>query len=238
MKKINITMIIIIFIFSLFIISCAKTQETQTTDEEFTDTGILVIESTPSAADVYVNEKLEGQTPLTLYNMPVGSYNVKIRKGGYNDFEKNAVVKVGASEEIDATLANVQKEQQIQESVQQEQTKEKEQQESSQSDVINLASFAMYHDFEGKSSASAKSGNSDVFSRKYNDYVDFAALAPAKIGVIEKPFMEISKADCINTNKGVAQLKIGQSLCAVTTEGNYFALNLKTINDLEYKKLS
>ena len=217
-------------------ISCAKTQEAQTADEEFVDTGILVIESTPSAADVYVNEKLEGQTPLTLYNMPVGSYNVKVGKEGYTDFEKNAVVKVGVSEEIYASLDSMQKEIPNRQTTEEEQRKETEGA-PSQYSIINLSSFAMYHDFDGKSSASARSGNSDVFSRKYNDYVDFAALAPAKIEVIEKPFMEISKADCINTNKGIAQLKIGQSLCVVTIEGNYFALNLKTINEMEYARL-
>ena len=112
MKTINIMLIICLI--SLFIAACTQQAEnnSQTEEEEFVDTGILAVESSPSGADVYVNDKIEGQTPLTLYNLPVGNYNIKIVKEGYNDFMKDAVVKVGLAEEIDARLNPIQKESQ------------------------------------------------------------------------------------------------------------------------------
>src|SRR3989344_8848073 len=138
MKTTN-TILIICFI-SLFIAACAQQAEnnSQTEEEEFVDTGILAVESTPSGADVYVNDKIEGQTPLTLYNMPVGNYNIKIVKEGYNDFMKDAVVKVGLTEEIDARLNPIQKE------VPSQQEEQQEPQPEAAINKIELASFAMY----------------------------------------------------------------------------------------------
>ena len=232
MKTINIMLIICLI--SLFIAACTQQAEnnSQTEEEEFIDTGILSVESTPNGAYVYVNDKIEGQTPLTLYNMPVGNYNIKIVKEGYNDFMRDAVVKVGLTEEIDARLNPIQKEAPSQQ--------EEEQQEPQPEAAINkieLASFAMYHDFEGKASSQAKSPGSDVFSRKYKDYVDLTTMVPGKISVVSKNLNEIAAADCINADKGVLQLKPGESICILTVEGNYFAARLKSMNEMEYVKL-
>ena len=232
MKTINIMLIICLI--SLFIAACTQQAEnnSQTEEEEFVDTGILAVESSPSGADVYVNDKIEGQTPLTLYNMPVGNYNIKIVKEGYNDFMKDAVVKVGLTEEIDARLNPIQKE------VPSQQEEQQEPQPEAAINKIELASFAMYHDFESKSSSQSKSPGSDIFSRKYKDYVDLTAMVPGKIAIINKNLNEIAAADCINADKGVLQVKPGESICILTVEGNYFAAQLKSMNEMEYARLS
>jgi len=189
--------------------------------EEFFDTGVLVVESFPGGADVFVNNKLEGQTPLTLYNFPVGQYGVRVEKEGYLSFEKAVSVKVGATEEIDAKLSPIQKEQV---GLGQAEPEEQKQPEISQANKITLSDFAMYHDFENSLFTSLRSEKSDVFSRKYAAYVDFAALAPARIGIIKKPLKETTQSDCMSTDGGVAQLFSGDTLCVITMEGNFFAL--------------
>jgi len=52
------------------------------------DTGALNIDSTPRLAQVYVGEEYRGDTPLELYNLPVGQYDITVKKDGYIDFKK------------------------------------------------------------------------------------------------------------------------------------------------------
>ena len=107
MKNKNIIILLVfITVLSIFIAACSQQSE-KAADEEFhevIDTGILAVESSPSEAHVYADGELKGQTPLTLYNFPVGTYNIAVKKEGYADFEKEANVKVGLTEEIDAEL--------------------------------------------------------------------------------------------------------------------------------------
>jgi hypothetical protein len=261
-------LLLIIFIISMLSSACGQQAQENPQDdsEDFVDTGIIAVESSPNGAEVYVNDRNEGQTPLTLYNIPVGDYDLKVIKEGYDNFEKKITVKVGKSEEIDAILNAAGKEPErelcaavcrtvyalsdkcavnecgsgcggdsIETFNSQEECRSKLPQGES---TIKLASFAMYHDFDNGIFSEAKKGSSDVFSRKYADYVDFASMPPAKIEVIEKPLTSVKRVDCINTNGNIAQLKQGQSLCILTMEGNYFAAGLKSIDEMEYLQLS
>lgn len=235
-KAANFSILIILIVLAL---GCTKAPGEPTAEqEEFVDTGILAVESSPSGADVYVDSELKGQTPLALYNFPVGYYNVKVQKTGYFDFEKIAAVKVGLTEEIDAKLSPVQKEAPKQGA---EQEKEAEEQKpAAETNKVNLSAFAMYHDFENKRFTELREGTSDVFSRKYDTYVDFVIMAPAKIEIVGKPFKEINKVDCINTDGGVANLKSGQTLCVITVEGNFYAVTGTwdtSPSELEFVKL-
>lgn len=233
-------------IFSIFIIlavfaaGCATTPEAPSEEQEqFVDTGVLVIDSSPGGANVFVNNKLEGQTPLTLYNFPVGQYGIRVEKEGYLGFGKTVSVKVGATEEVDAKLSPMQKEQDKSEQAKPEEQKQPET--AMQANKINLSSFAMYHDFENKLFTDLRTEKSDVFSRKYGTYVDFVALAPAKIEIIKKPLKDLTKSDCITTDGGVAQLFSGDSLCVITMEGNFFALSgnwQASPSELEFMKLN
>ena len=237
MKKELVFGIFIILI--VFAAGCAtKPEALPEEQEQFVDTGVLVIDSSPSGADVFVNNKLEGQTPLTLYNFPVGQYDIRVEKEGYLSFGKAVSVRVGATEEIDARLSPIQKEQARQEQAKPEEQK---QPEIAQANKINLSSFAMYYDFENSLFTSLRSEKSDVFSRKYGTYVDFVALAPAKIEIIKKPLKEVTKSDCITTDGGVAKLYSGDSMCVVTTEGNFFALSgswQASPSELEFVRLN
>lgn len=228
----------VFIILAVFAAGCATKPEPPSEQEEFVDTGVLVIDSSPNGANVFVNNKLEGQTPLTLYNFPVGQYNIRLEKEGYLSFGKSVSVRVGATEEIDAKLSPIQKEQ---DKPSQAIPQEQKQPETAQANKINLSSFAMYHDFENKLFTSLRSEKSDVFSRKYDTYVDFVALAPAKIKIIKKPLKDVTQSDCISTDGGVAQLFSGDTLCVITTEGNFFALSgnwEKMPTELDFVRLS
>jgi len=54
--------------------------------EESIGSGFLEIETFPGDADIYVDNENKGKSPTTLYNIPVGSHNIIIRKSGYEDF--------------------------------------------------------------------------------------------------------------------------------------------------------
>lgn len=221
---------------SMFIAGCAQQVEAPEEFQEVIDTGILAVESAPSEAQVYVDGEIKGQTPLTLYNFPIGAYNVAVKKEGYSDFEKTVSVKVGLTEKVDAELAPLKSEA--------AETKPEEFQKdlpTAQSNKINLSSFAMYYDFDNKLFTNLRSEGSDVYSRKYSAYVDFAALSPAKMKILPVPLKEITKAECIDAGKGVAQLYSGQTLCVITAEGNYFTVSGswdKMPDELEFVQLN
>ena len=240
MKNKNIIILLVfITVLSVFIAACAQQAENAPAEEfqEVIDTGILAVESSPSGAQAYVDGELKGQTPLTLYNFPAGTHSVIVKKEGYTDFEKEANVKVGLKEEIDAELATLKSG--VTETKPEEGKKETLQ--TSQSNKINLSSFAMYHDFENKLFTKLRSEKIDVYSRKYSTYVDFAALSTVKMKISSVSLREATKADCIDAGKGVAQLYSGQTLCVITAEGNYFAVSGswdKMPAELEFVQLS
>ncbi len=238
-NKSIINLLVFITILYILIAACAQQVEKAPAEEfqEVIDTGILVVESAPSQAQVYVDGELKGQTPLTLYNFPAGAHSVIVKKGGYSDFEKAVSVKVGLTEEVDAALAPLKSE--AMETKPEEIQKEPDQ--TVQTNKINLSSFAMYHDFENKMFTERRTEKSDLFSRKYNTYVDFAALAPAKMKILDAPLKGINKADCIDADNRIAQLYSEQTLCVITAEGNYFAVRgnwENTPTELEFVQLS
>ena len=229
--------ILIIAAAIMFIAGCIQQIEKPEEFQEVIDTGILAVKSAPSEAQVYVDGELKGLTPLTLYNFPAGTYNIAVKKEGYSDFEKTISVKVGLTEEVSAELAPLKGE--VIETKPEEWQKEPSQ--TAQANKISLSSFAMYYDFENQLFTNLRSEKSDLFSRKYNAYVDFAALSPAKVKILTVPLKDITKADCIDADKGVAQLYSGQTLCVITAEGNYFAVSGNWENmpaELEFVQLS
>jgi serine/threonine-protein kinase len=50
--------------------------------------GSLLIRSTPADADVMVNGRASGKTPLTLRDLELGSYTIRITRGGYSQEER------------------------------------------------------------------------------------------------------------------------------------------------------
>ena len=84
------SIMITLTLISIFIAGCKAAKEEQITQsiEEVADTGALNIDSTPRLAQVYVGEEYRGDTPLELYNLPVGQYDITVKKDGYIDFKK------------------------------------------------------------------------------------------------------------------------------------------------------
>ena len=224
--------IAILIIFSIFIVGCRAAKEEPITEigEEIADTGALSITSSPASAEVYVDGELKGDTPLDLYNLPVGTYDIAIKKEGYNNFEKTIVIKVGKTEEMEIMLnplAPLKSEVPEGKAIPEEKVTEEAMPENksiAKLSKINLSNFAMYYDFEKAQFTETRTDKSDLFSRKYDTYIHFTALTPAKIFVLNKPIKDAQKEDCIFSDTAVAQLFSGQTLCIKTMEGSIVAM--------------
>jgi hypothetical protein len=66
-------------------------------------TGNLSIQTKPVDAEVYVDGQLKGLTPLMVYDMPIGTYTIEIRKDSYKSFKKSVEIVGGQTE----TLKNI-----------------------------------------------------------------------------------------------------------------------------------
>jgi len=66
--------------------------------------GRLVVRSTPPGAQVFVNGRRRGTTPLSLRNLPPGTYSVRVSRSGYEDDTRRVAVPGGAAREIAVRL--------------------------------------------------------------------------------------------------------------------------------------
>jgi hypothetical protein len=66
--------------------------------------GSLAIASSPSAAEVYVDNVFQGYTPLTLNNIPPGLHAITLRLAGYQDWQENVQVSGGQTASIQGSL--------------------------------------------------------------------------------------------------------------------------------------
>ncbi len=222
-NKTILNIIVFLIIVSIFIVGCKVEQkETIETIEEVVATGALVVESSPSLAQVYIGEEYRGDTPLSLYNIPVGQYDITVKKEGFVDFKKTINIKVGRTEEIDATLTPVVKPEA--EEKKPEEPTEKMPETPAKLNKIKLSSFAMYYDFDKMEFTELRTEGSDLFSRKYDTYVHFTALTPTKINVINKPINEIEREDCIFGDTTVTSVFSVQTLCIKTGSGIILAI--------------
>ncbi len=215
-------MVIFLTLFSMLIAGCKVAEKPVTgTEEGAADTGALAIESSPGLAAVYIGEEYRGDTPVNLYNIPIGQYEVTIKKEGYADFKKAVNIKVGRTEEIDAALKPVIVEEKEPEKLEDEAPKDIS---MPKLNKINLSSFAMYYDFDSMQFTEIRTSESDLFSRRYDTYVHFTTLTPTKINVINKPVNEVQKEDCIFADIEVTPVFSGQTLCVRTGTGSVVAI--------------
>ena len=227
MKKLNILNILLCLAILVFVAGCSQSAETNPAapQEQVTDTGILSVKSVPSAAKVYVNGELKGDTPLDLYNFPVGTYTVTVKKNGYSDFEKSAAVKVGMTEEVDAELSSLPV---PEANFQTEMNKSTEIQSNANvslpSQKLNAAnisgSFIVYYDFKNGLFTETTSGSPDAFSSNYGTYIYFTATSPATMRVVNKPVENMKKEDCQFITETIANLYSGQTLCIKRCDGS------------------
>jgi len=66
--------------------------ETSTTQVKIEKTGILAVRSIPDAAKIYINGELKDTTNATLASLPIGTYNLKVQKEGFETWEKKVQV--------------------------------------------------------------------------------------------------------------------------------------------------
>lgn len=67
-------------------------------------TGSLIITSTPIMADIELDGKVVGRTPLDLSEVLVGEHTVKFSKSGYRNITQTAIVSEGKTATINANL--------------------------------------------------------------------------------------------------------------------------------------
>jgi len=65
---------------------------------------LIVVGSSPDKVDVYLNDELQGQTPLEIPYLHAGLYRIKITKDNYHFWEKTFNIEAGKYETIDAVL--------------------------------------------------------------------------------------------------------------------------------------
>ena len=71
-------------------------------------TGTLEISSTPTGADVYINNEYKGIAPLTV-TLPTGTYSVTFKLTGYTESSVSATVNSGATSTVQGSLVPVSK---------------------------------------------------------------------------------------------------------------------------------
>jgi len=71
-------------------------------------TGSVSVQSTPAAANVFLDGTLVGLTPVTVSGVAPGSHQVRIEKTGYEPYQMTASVSAGATTVVSAALVPVQ----------------------------------------------------------------------------------------------------------------------------------
>ena len=70
-------------------------------------TGTVKITSSPSGAEVYLDNEYHGTTPGTISAVPTGNHTVEIRANAYNDWFQNITVTSGSTTSVSTTLIPV-----------------------------------------------------------------------------------------------------------------------------------
>jgi hypothetical protein len=66
--------------------------------------GSISVSSSPSGANVYLNNEFKGLSPLTVSSLTPGTYTVMLRLSGYQDWQANTQVTAGQTSQLSATL--------------------------------------------------------------------------------------------------------------------------------------
>jgi hypothetical protein len=67
-------------------------------------TGSIAVSSSPSGANVYLNNAFKGLSPLTLENLAPGTYTVLLKLSGFQDWQASTQVTAGQTSQLSATL--------------------------------------------------------------------------------------------------------------------------------------
>jgi len=86
MKKIIVFLVVLFLIIAIVVVGKMLSN----------DSGSLTVNSYPTKASVYINGELKGETPLSITNLPLGKYEVKVSLTGFKDY----------TEEVELTANN------------------------------------------------------------------------------------------------------------------------------------
>jgi hypothetical protein len=67
--------------------------------------GQITVRSSPSGADIYLDNLYKGLTPLTLVEIPKGGHTILLRLNGYQDWQSSVSVGAGGSTDVSGILA-------------------------------------------------------------------------------------------------------------------------------------
>jgi hypothetical protein len=68
--------------------------------------GQVTVGSSPSGANIYLDNAYRGLTPLTLVDIPQGSHAIILKLNGYQDWQSSVNVVAGSSTDVSGTLAS------------------------------------------------------------------------------------------------------------------------------------
>jgi len=68
--------------------------------------GQVTVRSSPSGANIYLDNAYRGLTPLTLVDIPQGSHAIILKLNGYQDWQSSVNVVAGSSMDVSGTLAS------------------------------------------------------------------------------------------------------------------------------------
>jgi hypothetical protein len=69
--------------------------------------GQITVRSSPSGANIYVDNAYMGLTPLTLVNIPAGDHTIILKMNGYQNWQSSVKVPSGVSTDVSGTLASI-----------------------------------------------------------------------------------------------------------------------------------
>jgi len=90
-------------------LSTGKVDEISKPPEEIDtqNTGAINLTSTPSGAKIYLDNKYQGIAPQTLSNLEPGTYQLKLTKSGYQDWQQEVTVSPDKTIEIFVNLTSL-----------------------------------------------------------------------------------------------------------------------------------
>jgi hypothetical protein len=69
--------------------------------------GQITVRSSPSGANIYVDNLYKGLTPLTLVEIPKGGHTILLKMNGYQDWQSTVNVAAGSSTDVSGTLTAI-----------------------------------------------------------------------------------------------------------------------------------
>ena len=97
------TTILIVLTLGYFASLYARGYKFNPKDKKITATGLLVIKSSPEAAQIFIDNKLRNATNTTISLAP-GTYDISVKKEGYHSWNKRLVIEKEIVTEVNANL--------------------------------------------------------------------------------------------------------------------------------------